>query len=151
MCTEYPTPFPFPAQPRSRSCRSVPPILSSHFFEFDDDSDKMTGDAIEPRLSLLRRRLSSEGSDLEDSLCHRFRLLRGKLGKTKVSQSLFCCSVEGAAYSADIIPGEHAHFRPDLGRGRLCHLCTCWVDPSLPFPLACFVHPDWLSPQRGQR
>lgn len=55
----------------------------------------MTSDAIEQRLSLFQRRLKSERSNSEDSLHHRFHLLRGRLRLiTKVSESLFCRHLE---------------------------------------------------------
>ncbi len=54
----------------------------------------MTSDAIVQRLSLFQRRLKSERSNCEDSLHHRFHLLRGRLRITKVSESLFCRHLE---------------------------------------------------------
>lgn len=73
----------------------------------------------------------------------------GSWGKTKVSPSLFCCSLEGAAYGADISPGEPAHFWLDLGRGRQ-EPPVYLLGRPLPAMLACFVHHDWPSPQRGR-
>lgn len=88
------------------------PPVSERFWLWRHLGQKGTSDAVEQRLSLFQRRLSSEGSNLEDSLCHLFRLLRGKLGK--ISQSLFCCYLEivaRAACNADIVLDEQARFR----------------------------------------
>lgn len=75
----------------------------------------MTSDAIEQRLSLFQKRLTSERSNSEDSLHHHFHLLRGRPGLTKVSASLFVpscgnsCSAENA-HATDIALDEQAHF-----------------------------------------
>lgn len=78
----------------------------------------MTRDAIEQQLSQFQRRLTIEGCDLEDSLRHRFHLLRGEVEDNK-SQPKFIFPPFGdlerphcrTAYSADIVPDEQAHFR----------------------------------------
>lgn len=134
-CLSLPSPFSL--------CCSVPLFLSSYFLSVVK-SLKMgnwhetTSDAIEPRMSLFQKRFTSERSNSEDSLHHHFHLLRGRLGITKVSGSLFCRHLGVLALQkcsqCRYCPGWASTFQTLCMTVWPCMLnvwptCTCWDDP----------------------
>lgn len=103
----------------------------------DDTADGTTSDAIEQQLSQFPRRLRSEGSNSEDSLHHRFYLLGGKLGKTKVSQSLSWYSVEILAFLQSCLRCTHCAWMSK----HISSLDLVLEIPSLPvYLLGCCHH-----------
>lgn len=126
------------------SSLSILPSLRA-FLDSKAPPTKMTSDAIEQRLSRLQRRLSSEESDSEDSLRHRFHLLGLKLGR-KVSQSLFCLAAEllpvPTVYPRrllDLVRFCYFHFLPVSGRS------SCRPVPLLMCAEQRAFRSDWLS------
>lgn len=129
----------------------LPSLL--HVFWLDDTSppQKRRVTLSNSSCRCSERTLSSEGSNLEDSLHHRFHLLKGRI--RKVSESLFCrhfgdCSLTAELLTVQISSQMRKHIRPCMLNVFFPYLRTCWVERwpvSLLTHQRVFVRRDWLS------